>query len=108
MEVEDFDERLVCEENDQPTFQAELWSWHVDAHGARGGTVRSGHLLTGCEVHEALDWCERNVWEPGCFVLHAGTWTNCGFVRTVRLSGRPPGYGEPGRDESSAVVTFEV
>lgn len=81
----------------------ELWSWHYDEHGERQGAALNNYVLNGCDVREALSWTQDNQSDPGCFVLHAGTWTNCGFLKTLRLAGEAPGHGE-----RSAVVTFEA
>ena len=103
MDVGEFDDQLVCDRQDHPTFLVELWSWHYDEHGERQGTTLSNSMLNGCDVREALAWAQEHESDPGCFVLFAGTWTNRGFLKTLWLAGETPGYGE-----RSAVVTFET
>ncbi|QUH05395.1 hypothetical protein HUO13_35575 [Saccharopolyspora erythraea] len=103
MDVEEFDDQLVCDRQDHTTFLVELWSWHYDDDGERQGAVLSTHILNGCDVREALAWAQEHQADPGCFVLFAGTWTNRGFLKTLWLAGETPGYGE-----RSAVVTFET
>lgn len=103
MDVDEFDDQLVCDRQGHPTFLVELWSWHYDASGERRGAVLSTCTLHGCEVGEALAWVQEHRPEPGCFVLYAGTWTNCGFLKTLWLAGETPGCGD-----RSASASFEV
>ncbi|MBB5153818.1 hypothetical protein [Saccharopolyspora phatthalungensis] len=103
MDISQFDDQLVCDRQDHPTFLVELWSGHYDEHGEPQGWVVSHHILNGCDVREALAWAQEQESDPGGFVLFAGTWTNRGFLKTLWLAGQAPGYGA-----RSATVTFET
>lgn len=54
MQVHEFDEQLVCNQQDQPTFMVELWSWDVDQDGTPRNTTCSSYTLHHCDVEEAL------------------------------------------------------
>lgn len=103
MHVGEFDDRNVCDRQEHPTFQFELWSYRYDEHGEPRHAALSTYILNGCDVHEALAWAQENQSNPGCFVLYAGTWTNCGYLETLWLTGKAPGAGE-----RSSAVTFET
>jgi hypothetical protein len=99
MQVHAFDDRMVCNQEDQPTFMVELWSWDIGENGAQRNTTCSSYTLQHCDVEQALTWCREHQQEPGSFVLHACTWTNCGYLQTLWLTGSPP---TPDRDRSAA------
>lgn len=101
MQVREFDDRLVCSQEDQPTFRVELWSWNTGKDGAQRNTTCRTCALHHCDVEHGLSWCREHQQEPGTFVLHACTWTNCGYLQTLRLTGSPP---TPDRDRSDATT----
>ena len=99
MQVQEFDDRMVCSQEDQPTFMVELRSWDLGQHGAQRNTTCSTYTLHDCDVEQALTWCREHQQPSGSFVLHGCTWTNCGYLQTLRLAGNPP---TPRRDRGAA------
>lgn len=95
MDVLDFDDRNVCERLDAPTFMVEMWSWSLDSKGEATGSQVSSWLLRGCDVREALAWCDENEPSPGSFVLFAGVWTTLGYFKGLWLAGQAPGTDQP-------------
>ncbi|MDA3628656.1 hypothetical protein OU415_24705 [Saccharopolyspora sp. WRP15-2] len=106
MEVREFDDRKVCSSADQPTFMVELWSWEVGERNPLRGLACCTYTLTSCDVLEALAWCREKQPNPGCFVLHAATWTNHGYLETLWLAGEAP--QSTGTEQASATATFEA
>lgn len=106
MEVREFDDRKVCSSEDHPSFMVELWSWEVAEDNPLRGLSCRTCTLTGCDVLEALAWCRENQPKPGCFVLHAASWTNHGYLETVWLTGEAP--QSAGTDQPSATSTYEA
>lgn len=107
MEVHDFDDRDVCELLTEPTFMVELWSWNLDRTGEPQHHEMRASVLTGCDVQEAMTWCEQNKPTPGCFVLYAGTWTNRGFLSALWLAGHTP-TPEDRPHGASSTVTYTI
>ncbi|TDD10172.1 hypothetical protein E1181_02760 [Saccharopolyspora terrae] len=105
MDVFDFDDRNVCERLDTPTFMVELWSWSIDSKGDAMGFHMTPRLLRGCDVREALAWCDKNKPSPGSFVLFAGVWTNLGYFKGLWLAGRAPGEDEQSATSSATAYT---
>ncbi|GAA4877301.1 hypothetical protein [Saccharopolyspora cebuensis] len=107
MEVHDFDDRDACELLTRPTFMVEQWSWELDGQDEPRRCQMKASVLTGCDVQEALDWCERNRSMPGSFVLYAGTWTTLGYFSGLWLAGEAP-TRESSSDDSAATVSFTI
>jgi hypothetical protein len=90
MEVQEFDDRRICASHDHPSYLVEQWSWDYAPTGEMRSLICATYTLTGCDVHQALAWAAEHQADPGCFVLHAGIWTNHGYLETLHLTGEAP------------------
>ncbi|PKW14134.1 hypothetical protein A8926_1727 [Saccharopolyspora spinosa] len=97
MQVRPVDERDASGEQDGAVFRVFLWSQPPVPAGvnpARIGWSNSVYELTGCDVHEAIEWASCHTPAVGLYTLYVCYVDTDGRMFMIRLAGTDPTRGD--------------